>query len=113
MLTERVTNHFVLNVLKSDEPDYDLAAGWGSSVLPLLERIVSGNADPSLASRATYLAGHLSDPEALRVIDAAAASSDPQVRLSAARGLGQLEQRVGVLTAPPEEFKWTLESVVA
>ncbi len=93
-----VTSEEVRAVLELDEPDYEAAADLGPEALPHLQRFVEGP-DPSLGSKAAYLAGRIGDPQAAPILELAAASDDPVVRVAAAGGVAHLpdEQADSVL----------------
>jgi hypothetical protein len=77
----------VRKYLDPEEPDYKAAAAaLGADALPVLEMLVQGS-DPLLASKAAYLASLIPDDEAARVLEQAARSDDPTVRVAAAAGL--------------------------
>jgi hypothetical protein len=81
-----VTEAEVRKYLDPEEPNYPkAAAALGADALPVLERLVSAG-DPLLASKAAYLASLIPDPGASRVLDIAARSSEPTVRVAAAAG---------------------------
>lgn len=89
-----VTMQQVRAALDPDEPDYRRAAGLGPDALPYLERLVRGK-DVLLASKATYLASLIDDPRSPAVIEAAAKSRDPALRVAAAAGARNLPARSG------------------
>jgi len=73
--------------LDPEEPDYKAAAAaLGPEALPVLEALVQG-ADPLLASKAAYLASLIPAERAARVLEQAARSAHPTVRVAAAAGL--------------------------
>jgi hypothetical protein len=77
----------VRQYLDPEEPDYKAAAAaLGVDALPVLESLVR-SADPLLASKAAYLASLIPDPQATRVLEEAARSDHPTVRVAAAAGL--------------------------
>jgi len=77
----------VRKYLDPEEPNYSAAAAeLGAEALPVLAALVQG-ADPLLASKAAYLASLIPDPEADRVMEQAARSEHPTVRVAAAAGL--------------------------
>ena len=71
----------VRKVLDPDEPDYTAAAQLGEEALPHLERLVRGG-DAMLASKAAYAASLIEGGS--DVVEAAARSEDPVVRVAAA-----------------------------
>ena len=69
---------------RTDEPNYPGAAKeLGPEALPYLERIITGD-HTGLAAKAAYLAGLIGTPESLSVLDKAARSSEPAMRIAAA-----------------------------
>jgi hypothetical protein len=73
--------------LDPEEPNYSAAAAeLGAEALPVLEALVQV-ADPLLASKAAYLASLIPDAQADRVIERAARSEHPTVRVAAAAGM--------------------------
>jgi hypothetical protein len=82
-----ITEARVRKYLDPEEPNYSVAAAeLGAEALPVLEALVQG-ADPLLASKAAYLASLIPDAESDRVIEQAARSEHPTVRVAAAAGL--------------------------
>src|SRR5262245_13357106 len=84
-----VTSEQVRAVLDRDEPDYEEAAKLGPEALPHLQRFVESG-DSNLASKAAYLAGRIGDPEAVPILELAAASDDAVIRAGAAAGVRHL-----------------------
>jgi len=79
-----VTMEQVRSFLDPDEPDYVEAAGQlGPPALPHLQTLVVSN-DPLLASKAAYLAGLIGAAESSAVVELAAQSPYPEVRVAAA-----------------------------
>jgi hypothetical protein len=78
-----VTMEQVVNALLPDEVDYQAAATLGPEALPLLEQLVAGD-NPELATKAASLAGHIAHPQAAGVLQVAANSDLPTVRVAAA-----------------------------
>jgi len=73
--------------LDPEEPNYTAAAAaLGPEALPVLEALVQ-DADPLLASKAAYLVSLIPDARAARVLEQAAQSPHPTVRVAAAAGL--------------------------
>jgi hypothetical protein len=73
--------------LEPEEPNYPAAAAaLGAEALPVLETLVRG-ADPLLASKAAYLASMIPGDQAARVLEEAARSAHPTVRVAAAAGM--------------------------
>jgi hypothetical protein len=69
--------------LEPEEPDYISAAKMGREIVPHLKRLVKSG-DPEMASKAASLAGLLGDGVGLAVLQSAAESADPIVRVAAA-----------------------------
>jgi HEAT repeat protein len=86
-----VTREQVLAHLYPDEPDYEGAAQLGPETLPHLMQLVQ-EGDPDLASKATSLAGVIEAEDSAEVIDTAARSSDPVIRVAAAEALGNIRE---------------------
>ena len=84
-----VTDEQVRAQLEKEEPDYPAAAQLGPDALPVLEKLARG-ADPLLASKAAYLASMISHAGAAKVLEAAAQSPHPTVRVAAAAGLQKM-----------------------
>jgi hypothetical protein len=78
-----VTMKEVREALDPEEPNYQRAMALGPEALPHLEVLV-GSDDPMLASKATYLASLIEDARAADVVQKAARSPDPVVRVAAA-----------------------------
>ena len=73
--------------LEPEEPNYPAAAAaLGAEALPVLDTLVRGG-DPLLASKAAYLASMIPDEQAARVLEQAARSAHPTVRVAAAAGM--------------------------
>jgi hypothetical protein len=73
--------------LEPEEPNYQAAAAaLGAEALPALETLVHGD-DALLASKAAYLAALIPGERAARVLEEAARSDQPTVRVAAAAGL--------------------------
>src|SRR5215217_4071796 len=86
-----VTREQVLAQLYPDEPDYEGAAQLGPEALPHLRQLVE-EGDPDLASKATSLAGVIDAAGSAEVLDTAARSSDPVIRVAAAGALANLSE---------------------
>jgi hypothetical protein len=86
-----VTLEQVLEVLSPEEPDYSAAERLGSQALPHLNSLVTGS-DPMLASKAAYLASLIQSDQSADVLQIAAQSEDPIVRVAAAAGIRNLNQ---------------------
>lgn len=75
-----------------DEINYPAtAAKLGPEALPLLDELARGG-DPTLASKAVYLAGVISPEDAAPIVGKAAKHPDPVVRIAAASGLGNMPE---------------------
>lgn len=75
--------------LDPEEPNYEEAAQLGSEALPHLKVLVNSG-DSMLASKAAYLASLIEDDRAAEVVEDAARSSDPVVRVAAAAAAANL-----------------------
>ena len=75
--------------LDPEEPDYAGAKSLGPAALPFLLELVRGG-DLGLASKATYLASLIRSDKSVEVIEAAAATNEPILRVAAAAGLQNL-----------------------
>ena len=84
-----VTMQQVREVLDPEEPNYQRGVALGPEALPHLDALVSSN-DPMLASKATYLASLIQDARAVDVVEKAARSVDPIVRVAAAAAASNL-----------------------
>ena len=78
-----VTMKKVREVLDPEEPDYPRGVALGPEALPHLEALVNSG-DPMLASKATYLASLIEGERSAEIVEQAARSSDPIVRVAAA-----------------------------
>src|SRR5262245_12866708 len=87
-----VTMQQVREILDAEEPDYQRGAALGREALPHLDALVSSG-DPMLASKATYLASLIQDALAVDVVEKAARSTDPIVRVAAAAAATNLSSR--------------------
>lgn len=87
-----VSTEDVRRFLDVDEPDYAAAAlHLGPDALgPLAELVRSG--DTMLASKAVYLAGLIGGPEAQPILEYAAASDEPVLRVSAASAVRNIDE---------------------
>jgi hypothetical protein len=92
-----VTREQVLAQLYPDEPNYDGAARLGSEAIPHLMHLVR-EGDPDLASKATSLASTIDAAGSIEVLDLAARSPDPVLRVAAASSLGNLSDMPVALT---------------
>ena len=77
--------------LDAEEVDYTAASQLGPDAVPFLMELVQG-VDPGLASKATYLASLIRTEESVAVIEAAATSNEPVVRVAAASSIGNLPE---------------------
>jgi HEAT repeat protein len=77
-------------LLNVDEPDYNSLARLGPSVLPHLEQLVASR-DEYIAANATSLAGMIGGVRAIAVLERAARSPSPLVRVAAAAAVGRVE----------------------
>jgi HEAT repeat protein len=85
-----MTMNDVRAALDPDEPNCGRAKGLGPAALPFLLELVRGG-DLGLASKATYLASLIPSDTSVRVIEAAAATNEPILRVAAASGLQNLK----------------------
>jgi HEAT repeat protein len=77
--------------LDPEEPNYAGAAkALGAAALPFLLELVRGG-DLGLASKAASLASMIPSDKSVDVLEAAAATSEPVLRVAAAAGLGRLK----------------------
>ena len=84
--------------LEREEPDYDAAARLGPAALPVLEQLIQGE-DTLLAAKAAYLASLIPGPERRAVLQTAANSAEPTVRVAAAAGLRNLSESEAAVVA--------------
>src|SRR5215211_7960781 len=75
--------------LDPEEPDYAKAAKLGAGAVPHLEALVNSG-DMMLASKAAYLASLIKDNRGADVVQTAAQSDDPAVRVAAAAAASNL-----------------------
>lgn len=78
-----VTLQDVVNQLDREEPDYTQAARLGPDALPFVRQLIQGD-DIALASKAAFLAGHISGNDSLQALEIASRHPDPVVRVAAA-----------------------------
>ena len=78
-----VTMEQVRGALEPDEPNYAQAATLGPEAVPHLRDLIASR-DPMLASKAVYLAGMIRSKESAQLLEDAASSSDPVLRVAAA-----------------------------
>ena len=95
-----VTLKQVRDALLPEEPDYGTAKQLGRGALPHLEELVEGP-DPLLASKAAYLTGLIGGPRATAVLQSAAVSRFPEVRVAAAAGAANLEAQAASMVLLP------------
>lgn len=84
-----VTREQVLAYLYPDEPHYAEAVRLGAEALPHLRQLVE-EGDPELASKATALASIINTEQSIEIVDLAARSPDPVMRVAAAISLSNL-----------------------
>lgn len=76
--------------LDAEEPDYAGAKRkLGAAAVPYLLELVQGG-DLGLASKATYLASMIKSEQSAAVLEAAAATNEPVLRVAAASGIRNL-----------------------
>jgi len=80
--------------LDPDEPDYERVRNLGPDALSALAQLVQGT-DAMLASKAAYAAGVIGTPAAVTVLEHAARSAVPAVRVAAAAAVGELTPELG------------------
>jgi hypothetical protein len=85
------TSNDVRRLLASDEPNYAAAAKLGPAILPQLAQLVTGS-NPDLAAKAAFLAGMIHHNKAVAVLQRAAKSASPDVRLAAAGAARSMKQ---------------------
>jgi HEAT repeat protein len=78
-------------VLTPDEVNYSEAQKLGPEAIPFLKELVGGG-DLNLASKAAYLASLIASDQAVEVLEAAATSQEPVVRVAAASGIRNLPE---------------------
>lgn len=78
--------------LDTEEPNYLKASQLGSGALPHIIKLLK-EADPLLASKATYLASLISDIGSEAILKEAAKSTYPEVRIAAAAGARNLNSQ--------------------
>jgi HEAT repeat protein len=86
-----VTMKDVRTQLEPDEPDYAKAAQLGADAIPYLKELVNGP-DTMLASKAAYLSSLIKTDNSISVLENAARSPQPIVRVAAASGLSNLSE---------------------
>ena len=92
--------------LDGDEVDYKSAKKLGAAAIPFLMELVKGG-DLGLASKAAYLASFIKSKQAAAVVESAAASNEPLLRVAAASGIGNLplpqaEKLLDLLSEDPD-----------
>src|SRR5262245_52432488 len=91
-----VTMKDVRAVLDPEEPNYKEGAKLGAAALPHLDALVSSD-DQMLASKATYLASLIKNSKAAKIVEKAAKSDIPAVRVAAASAATNLTDPSAVL----------------
>lgn len=79
----------VMAFLDVEEPDYSEGAKLGADALPHLEAILRSG-DRAFASKATYLVGRIAHQRSGEVLQQAAQSQDPVIRVAAAKAARHL-----------------------
>jgi HEAT repeat protein len=90
-----ITMKEVRACLDPDEPDYAGAARLGPEALPFLKELVEGP-DVGLASKAAYAAGLIGGEPSLAVLEKAAVSHEPVVRVAAAATARNMKEEQAV-----------------
>jgi hypothetical protein len=86
-----VTLEQVLAILMPEEPDYPNAASLGADALPHLKNLATGS-DLMLASKSVYLASLIQTEQSTEILQTAAQSENPIIRVAAAAGIRNLNQ---------------------
>ena len=86
-----ITMRDVRTQLQPDEPDYAKAAQLGTDAIPYLQELVNGD-DIMLASKAAYLASLIKNENSISVLESAARSPQPIVRVAVASGIRNLSE---------------------
>jgi HEAT repeat protein len=111
-----VTMDDVIKQLDREEPIYEEAAQLGADALPHLVALIQGN-DPTLAAKATSLAGVIDAPESAAALEVASQHAIPAVRVAAAasaRNLTSIPRSLAVklLEDPDAGVRaWTLKAI--
>lgn len=79
-------------LLSSDEPDYPAISSLTEPETAGHLRALAQDQDVMLATKAVYAASLVADPEARQVVDQAADSDDPLLRLASASALANLPE---------------------
>lgn len=79
----------VLQIINSEEPDYDQAQALGSEVLVPLSDLIQGK-DILLASKAVSLASRIKSEKIIELLTLTASRPEPEIRVAVAGGLGNL-----------------------
>jgi HEAT repeat protein len=87
-----VTMKDVRAQLDRDEPDYEEAARLGPDAVTYLSELVNGP-DAMLASKAAYLASLIRSARSSSVLEKAASSPEPIIRIAAASGIRNLSEQ--------------------
>jgi HEAT repeat protein len=90
-----ITMKDVRACLDPDEPDYARAVKLGPEALPFLKELVEGP-DIGLASKAASLAGMIGGEQSMAVLEKAALSHEPVVRVAAASSIRNLKEEQAV-----------------
>ena len=85
-----ITMKDVRAFLDPEEPNYAAAKSLGPAALPFLLELVRGG-DLGLASKATYLASLIKSDKSVEVVEAAAATNEPVLRVAAASAIQNLK----------------------
>lgn len=86
-----VTMKDVRTQLEPDEPDYANAAQLGADAIPYLNELINGD-DIMLASKAAYLASLIKSENSISILENAARSPQPTVRVAVASGLRNISE---------------------
>jgi HEAT repeat protein len=84
----------VLEILEAEEPDYARGVALGPDVLPQLATLAEGP-DPGLAAKAVSLAALVQDQRSTAILETAARSPEPIVRVAAAHAASNLPDEAG------------------
>lgn len=86
-----ITMKGVRKWLDADEIDYNRAKRLGSAAIPFLIELAQGG-DLGLASKAIYLASLIKSEQSVAILETAAASKEPILRVAAASGIRNLPE---------------------
>ncbi len=81
----------IRSFLDAEEVDYDNAKKLGASALPFLSELAQG-ADMALASKSIYLASLIKGKASIEILERAAKSDMPILRVTAASGIKNLSE---------------------